>query len=76
LSSSATTPWLDWLAFRDYLRAHDDVAAEYAVLKQRLAAEHGSNPDERTACRAGEAAFIQNVVDLAFREGSPGRDSN
>jgi len=68
--------WRDWLAFRDYLRAHDDVAAEYAVLKQRLAAEHGSNPDERTAYRAGKAAFIQNVVDLAFREGSPGRDSN
>ena len=28
------------LLFRDYLRAHPDVAAEYAQLKYRLAKEH------------------------------------
>jgi GrpB-like predicted nucleotidyltransferase (UPF0157 family) len=39
--------WLGWLAFRDYLMAHDDVAAAYAALKERLAVEHGSDPDER-----------------------------
>ena len=68
--------WLGWLAFRDYLRAHDDVAADYAVLKQRLAAEHGRDPDERTAYRAGKSAFIRSIVDLALQEGSPGRDSS
>jgi len=66
--------WPGWLVFRDYLRAHDDVAADYAVLKQRLAAEHGRDPDERTAYRAGKAAFIRSVVDLALQDGYPGRD--
>jgi GrpB-like predicted nucleotidyltransferase (UPF0157 family) len=28
------------LLFRDYLRAHPDVAADYGALKARLAAEH------------------------------------
>ena len=56
--------------------AHDDVAAAYAALKERLAVEHGSDPDERAAYRAGKAAFIGNVVDRACREGYPGPDSN
>jgi GrpB-like predicted nucleotidyltransferase (UPF0157 family) len=29
--------WRDQLLFRDYLRAHDDVAREYAALKRELA---------------------------------------
>lgn len=29
--------WIERLAFRDYLRAHADVAAEYATLKRELA---------------------------------------
>jgi GrpB-like predicted nucleotidyltransferase (UPF0157 family) len=31
--------WLDRLAFRDFLRAHADVATDYAALKRRLAAD-------------------------------------
>lgn len=57
--------WRDWLAFRDYLRSHPDVAQEYAELKQDLARQYGQDPNERAAYRAGKAEFIQRVTNLA-----------
>jgi GrpB-like predicted nucleotidyltransferase (UPF0157 family) len=44
------------LAFRDYLRAHPSIAAEYGELKQRLAEEH---PDGIEAYMDGKDAFIK-----------------
>ena len=57
--------WRDWLAFRDYLRAHPEVASEYASLKRDLAEQYGQDPNERQAYRNGKAAFIVRVTGLA-----------
>lgn len=57
--------WRGWLAFRDYIRTHDDTAAAYARLKTTLAEEHGQHPQERTVYREGKAGFIRRVTDLA-----------
>jgi GrpB-like predicted nucleotidyltransferase (UPF0157 family) len=46
------------LAFRDYLGAHPDVVAEYAALKQRVAA---TCEDDIERYMAGKDAFIQRV---------------
>jgi GrpB-like predicted nucleotidyltransferase (UPF0157 family) len=46
------------LAFRDFLRAHADVAQQYSELKQRLAHAH---PHDIDAYMAGKDAFIKDV---------------
>lgn len=46
------------LAFRDFLRAHADVAREYSQLKQRLAAAH---PLDLEAYMDGKEAFIRQT---------------
>lgn len=52
------------LAFRDYLRAHGDVAAEYAALKRDLA---GRFEHDREAYTGAKADFIRAVVGRALR---------
>jgi len=54
--------WVNQLAFRDYLRTHADMAAEYVKLKKHLAAEY-----ERTKQldRDGKTAFVTRVLALA-----------
>lgn len=53
----------DWerahLLFRDYLRAHPKVAAEYEHLKRRLATEHR---DERIAYTDAKGPFVEDVL--------------
>lgn len=59
--------WRDQLSFRDYLRSHDQIAAEYVELKKRLAVEYartGRLP------REGKTAFVARVLELANREES------
>ena len=56
------------LAFRDYLRAHPDVAADYVSLKRRLAAE--CNHDIDKYCD-GKDAFIKHHQQLALEYVSP-----
>jgi GrpB-like predicted nucleotidyltransferase (UPF0157 family) len=60
------------LGFRDYLRAHRELADEYARLKLRLAPQfdatkHGS----RQAYADAKTEFIERVIAAAFREGYP-----
>ena len=62
----SSTPWRGWLAFRDYLRVHDNARVEYAELKARLAAAHGGDPNERDAYRAGKAAFVRAITARAL----------
>lgn len=59
------------LAFRDYLRAHADVAAEYAALKRRLAEQH---PEDIAAYMDGKDAFIKEIEGraLAWTAGARG----
>ncbi len=47
------------IVFRDYLRLHADVAAEYATLKSALAARHRN---DREAYTEGKTAFIREAL--------------
>jgi len=57
--------WRRLLAFRDYLRSHPDVAAEYAAVKRSLAGTHN---DDRHAYMSARGEFIERVTTLAMRE--------
>jgi len=59
-----TVLWNEQLAFRDYLRAHDDVAIEYAALKRRLADEHRFDRDAYTQAKM---PFVRRVIATAQR---------
>jgi len=56
--------WIERLVFRDYLRAHPDVADEYAALKRRLAETHRF---DREAYTDAKAPFVQRVLGDAVR---------
>ncbi len=57
------------ILFRDYLRAHPQVAAQYAALKRDLAARFEHN---RPAYTEGKSAFIFAIVERALSEtGTP-----
>jgi GrpB-like predicted nucleotidyltransferase (UPF0157 family) len=47
------------LAFRDYLRAHPDEAANYERLKRRLAAEHHADREAYTEAKSG---YVETVT--------------
>jgi GrpB-like predicted nucleotidyltransferase (UPF0157 family) len=55
--------WMEQLAFRDYLRAHPDVALEYAALKWRLAEQHRF---DREAYTDAKAPFVRWILDEAL----------
>jgi GrpB-like predicted nucleotidyltransferase (UPF0157 family) len=55
--------WIERIAFRDYLREHSDIAAEYAHLKRLLAERHRF---DREAYTDAKETFIRQVVDLAL----------
>ena len=55
----------DHFAFRDYLIAHPEAAAEYASLKLALAEKH---QDDRTSYSAGKGSFIREVIAKAAEE--------
>lgn len=59
--------WTRLLAFRDYLRSHPEVAAEYAALKRDLARTAGS---DRHAYMTAKGDFIQRTTAAAIREGA------
>lgn len=60
------------LAFRDFLRDHDDVAHEYVALKRRLAAvTDATSADSREAYAVAKGEFIERVVQEALEAGYP-----
>jgi len=58
--------WTERLAFRDYLRAHPQVASEYAQLKCQLAERHRF---DREAYTDAKSPFIQCVLNAASEGG-------
>jgi GrpB-like predicted nucleotidyltransferase (UPF0157 family) len=54
------------LAFRDYLRAHPEVAARYAALKHELATAH---QEDREGYTAAKTAFVREITERALRPG-------
>ena len=58
--------WERLLAFRDHLRAHPEVAAEYAALKRSLAHVHGHDRHEYMSAK-GE--FIKKITAVAMHDG-------
>jgi len=54
--------WKERLAFRDYLRAHSEVAREYAELKYKLAEQYRF---DREAYTEAKSEFIQRVLGKA-----------
>jgi GrpB-like predicted nucleotidyltransferase (UPF0157 family) len=55
--------WIRTLAFRDYLRAHPAIAAEYEVVKRTLAEAHRF---DREAYTAAKAPFIERITNIAL----------
>ena len=53
---------LDHIRFRDHLRAHPQVAAEYAALKRELAHRHGA---DRNAYADAKAGFVAAALSRA-----------
>lgn len=57
------------LAFREYLRAHPEVAAAYAGLKQQLAPRYQADVEaDRAAYDGAKTAFIMPIEQQALRE--------
>lgn len=62
------------LAFRDFLREHNDVAQEYATLKKELAAEvDAADASAREEYANAKTQFIERVVQIALAAGYPHR---
>ena len=63
------------LAFRDFLREHNDVAQEYATLKKQLAAEvEAADASARGAYANAKTQFIGRVVQIALAAGYSHRE--
>jgi len=57
------------LAFRDYLRQHDEAALEYAQLKRQLIDEiHPSDDAGREAYAKRKSAFVERIVALGLAD--------
>ena len=63
--------WIERLAFRDYLRTHPDVAADYASLKRQLAAQYRF---DREAYTDAKAPFIRRIVERALGDSSTAKE--
>ena len=62
LVAAGSGTWLERIAFRNALRGSAQLAAEYLLLKQRLASDHAR---DREAYTEGKSLFIQSVVKRA-----------
>jgi GrpB-like predicted nucleotidyltransferase (UPF0157 family) len=65
LVPSGSPRYRDELAFRDYLRAHNETAEQYIALKRGLAREF---EHDREAYTAAKANFICSVLERALVE--------
>lgn len=61
----ASDHWRNHLLFRDYLRQHPEIVAQYASLKQSLATQFKADIEQYTCSKA---PFITRVLEAARRE--------
>jgi GrpB-like predicted nucleotidyltransferase (UPF0157 family) len=71
-------PYLDHIAFRDYLREHPEVTTEYALLKTTLAQQHA---DDRLGYTDAKTEFVAAVLraarlNIGCNDRACGRDSS
>ncbi|MEP6729380.1 MAG: GrpB family protein, partial [bacterium] len=59
VAEESGTFWRDHLAFRDYLRTHDDARAAYSALKHELATRY---PTNRASYIDGKTAFVEQIL--------------
>lgn len=60
------------LAFRDYLRDHPAVAAEYVELKRKLTAHHhGNTLESRERYSLSKTDFVTGILARAVADGYP-----
>ena len=64
--NSSSDLWRDHLLFRDYLRAHPDIAREYDTLKRDLARLYLHDKEKYTDAKG---PFVRSIVRLAREEG-------
>jgi GrpB-like predicted nucleotidyltransferase (UPF0157 family) len=57
--------WTEAIAFRDYVRAHSQIASEYEELKRRLAQQYRF---DREAYTEAKGPFIARITGVALRE--------
>ena len=57
--------WKSHIAFRDTIRAHDDMAAEYIELKIQLAETYART---QQLDRDGKTEFVSRVLEMAAKE--------
>jgi GrpB-like predicted nucleotidyltransferase (UPF0157 family) len=62
LTETTSDHWQRSILFRDYLRAHPEVAEEYGELKWELARKY---PEDRDSYTAGKDRFIEQVIESA-----------
>jgi len=60
--------WITKLLFRDYLRAHPEVADEYYRLKKTLAKKYGVDRDKYEDYTEAKTPFIESVISKARAE--------
>ena len=60
--------WRERMAFRDYLRGHPEVAAEYGKLKQALARRYRF---DREAYTDAKKPFVRRIVERALSREAP-----
>jgi len=58
--------WRDHLLFRDYLRAHPEIAREYETIKRELAALHLQDKEQYTDAKG---PFVRSIVRRAREDG-------
>jgi len=63
--------WLDAIAFRDYLRTHPTIAAEYETLKRQLARDFHFDREGYTEAKR---PFIDRIIKLAREQSDVERE--
>jgi GrpB-like predicted nucleotidyltransferase (UPF0157 family) len=71
LVSRSSEMWRDHLLFRDYLRAHSDIAHEYETLKRELAGLYLHDKEKYTDAKG---PFVRSIVRRAREEAALSSD--